>query len=388
MPAPEDDGLSSGDSDGEEMQQDPLPQVILQDCPGELQLLRQMQIQRNVQLSLAATQAKESRRRLKAANDRTNTHAKITPFSKTGPSEYISYRYRFLEVKKCNRWDDSTAKSQLVINMADEAAATISHLVAASYSSDPEISFTEFLKMVNESFLSTADSTLAKNDFHEALQGNEKVAAWCNRLKTLCTRAYPDEDLETSKILMFKFHTGCRSQFVKDELTRARPTNMKEFLDAAALAQAMISIRRTGQPGRSGNIHALAPEEYYEDHDVREPYGPIPDNYPKSLNQMGPRSDRRDRPPPRRTPRTDAGPRRRDGGDRGDGCWRCGLTGHIQINCRTTALTAPKDTNGFKTRATFTANKSKAPLGARQKKVNSLSLLQPEYDDTMTSLGN
>lgn len=272
-----------------------------------------------------------------AAGQRENRVAKIWPFSSVNAADWIRYRRRFLEVKTVNRWTDETAKSQLVISFEGGAADATGHLQGIE-----DETFNEYLLRCDNAFLSTSDMVAAKHAFQTTIQAaKESGLLWHNRIRGLFIRGYPNEDPETSTFLINRYVMGTRHAYVREKLAEGDPLTLRDALAIVSRGESVLSVRAA-----TALIHGV--------HSLSEPTG-------GEANAMS----RKGRRP------------------MGNGCWNCGIEGHIRIDCKKAIV--KKDEGGRysnKRKAT-----GKAPLGATQKKVNTVDA-KTDADRTLAQLGN
>ena len=153
------------------------------------------------------------------------------------PIKWKAFRNNFEEAVKFNKWDDETAKGKLRLKVQEEAAETVA-----------AIKFTDgctlkvALDAYEKIFVHPAGQDLAEAEFQQAKQeAKETILTWANRVRRLFARAYPDEDLETSKVLRDRFSLGLASRRICQSLRDSPGFREYSFEDTLNRARTLIA---------------------------------------------------------------------------------------------------------------------------------------------------
>ena len=218
---------------------------------------------------------------------------RLTVFNSTDPVEWSAWRVTFDKTRLLNGWDNDTARNQLAAAIEGPARRMIADIDTSTGT------YTGLLNAYENRFLPEARGRISQRAFRFAKQQeNEDELQFHTRLRELFCRAYPDDNINDSRILIQQYTDGLRNAIIMDYVWKNNPKSYADALEYATIQAASIAnvdfSRKVNH--RSVPTHHLA---------VMSGAAGFVEN--TSVDAMG--------------------------SDGGISCWTCGDFGHIQRNC-------------------------------------------------------
>lgn len=179
---------------------------------------------------------------------------KVTPLSKTGATEWLTWKKNFRGIVAINNWGRERAIRELTTSLEGKAASAVSGITVDA--ADAATTLDDVLRRYEERFIPPLASDIARAEFRKARQlPGEDVQDWSNRVRELFDRAHPAmaADAETNLELKDQFVHHLHNSVVRDYVMDRRCETYSAATAAAQLKTANIALFH---PGRSINAAA------------------------------------------------------------------------------------------------------------------------------------
>ena len=153
--------------------------------------------------------------------------------------------------------NDTQKKGYLLCNISGQAASKAADYF--QYVDDNTKTPAWLLTQLTNIFAPAASGDLAMSLWHNAKQEtNETIESWHTRAKQLYSRAFPDDDANTSKHLIHGFISHLFHNDYKPSILLKRPTTYRDALQAAQEVVAALSVNnpRLAFDAAGGNLQA------------------------------------------------------------------------------------------------------------------------------------
>ena len=229
---------------------------------------------------------------LKKSSEKEST-SRIAPLKTRDAQDWINFKVQFETVARLNKWSLDKQKDELRSHMTGEAMASTLDIDLSL--NDNNVSLKDVLARFDKVFLSEANSEAARTAFKLVKQEElESIEDFYIRTRNLHLQAYPGIDLDTSDRAIDQFIENLLDDGVSRQLLISKPKTFKACLDAA--------------------VNQRAVELKMKDREGKRKAKTNPPKAAAANNSMG-----------------DASAGVNNIG--GEGCWTCGLTGHIARQC-------------------------------------------------------
>ena len=182
---------------------------------------------------------------------------RLTTFSSTDPTEWTAWKETFRKTALLNNWNDEMSRNQLAAALEGQARRMVADIPTDAVG----LTCQQLLTAYERRFLPEAQTRFAVITFENAKQEEtESELEWHTRLRELFVRAYPNENIETSTILVNHFIRHLKNPRILDHCYMANPVTYNAALTEAtnkAAANAMLSYMGGGQPHGSGGSFGL-----------------------------------------------------------------------------------------------------------------------------------
>ena len=165
----------------------------------------------------------------------------------------------------------------------------------------------------------------------------EKVADFVTDLKKLFKRAFPDEDIVTSGVLLQRFMTGLAPQISQQVLLQGKPATLEKAIESAkAIEYAFNFEQKSIEPAaaQTDRINTVGkPEDPKLVAQLQQTLEQMTKRLESLETKLQPAADRNSNSP--RNFRRRRGPSDYSQGRNQDrrSCWSCGEVGHLQRDC-------------------------------------------------------
>ena len=184
---------------------------------------------------------------------RKKPEVKLPYFTSALSQDWRDWKKLADNAKSTNQWTDEEAKRMVFSKCSGEAGKRV-RLVPLG--GDPDLvprpadakDYRTYMEELQVRFQPKTASSLAFNDFVKCTQRpDEDYQGYHTRLEGLYCLAEPDENPQTSKLLIRMFITGLKDKIIADHLMDQKPTTYSSALDLAQEKMGNLYLIRQGK---------------------------------------------------------------------------------------------------------------------------------------------
>lgn len=169
---------------------------------------------------------------------------RLTVFNSTTGEEWLAWKETFLKTRELNDWDNVVSRNQLAAAIEGPARRMVSDIPtnAGNYG--------DLLARYESRFLPAAASRLAVTSFQSASQTEEETEIeWHTRLRELFVRAYPNDGIEDSRLLIDHYIRHLKSPSILDHCYMQNPGTYAAALTCATNKAGALQVVKQAASG-------------------------------------------------------------------------------------------------------------------------------------------
>jgi hypothetical protein len=179
---------------------------------------------------------------------------KVTIFTSGDGVEWRTWRTNFGTVADINEWNPARRLNEVSAAMEGVAAQMVADIDRQADGLTPA----GLLDAFEARFLPPAAGAAARSEFKYTEQMvSETTLQWHARIRGLFTRAYPEDVIQTSRLLIEQFTEGLLDIMVKSYVMEHAPNNFANALELAQHKSSILVALSKGKPG-AGTIGAIS----------------------------------------------------------------------------------------------------------------------------------